>query len=134
MVKGDTPAQDKIGKKKFEAMCAIMCTKKEIANIFEVDEDTLNTWCKNTYGETFSATYKKKASNGKMSLRRFQFKQAEKNSTMAIWLGKQWLGQKDYQEAELAVKKTPKIDISVIDNSDLESVLYDNKPTREDNK
>lgn len=133
MVKGDTPAQDRIDKKKFEAMCAIMCTQEEIANIFDVDADTLNAWCKQTYGDTFSVIYKKKSSNGKMSLRRFQFKQAEKNSTMAIWLGKQWLGQKDYQEAELAVKETPKIDISVIDNSDLESVLYD-KNTSKDNK
>lgn len=133
MVKGDTPAQNRINQKQFEAMCGIMCTKEEIADIFDVDENTLNSWCKQTYGDTFSVVYKKKTSNGKMSLRRFQFKQAEKNSTMAIWLGKQWLGQKDYQEAELAVKETPKIDISVIDNSDLESVLYD-KTTSKDNK
>jgi hypothetical protein len=30
-----------------------------------------------------------------MSLRRYQFDLAENNATMAIWLGKQWLGQKD---------------------------------------
>ena len=30
-----------------------------------------------------------------MSLRRTQFKLAEKNPTMAIWLGKQYLGQRD---------------------------------------
>lgn len=35
-----------------------------------------------------------------MSLRRTQFKLAEKNPTMAIWLGKQYLGQRDNIEVE----------------------------------
>ena len=35
-----------------------------------------------------------------MSLRRTQFKLAEKNPTMAIWLGKQQLGQRDNIEVE----------------------------------
>ena len=39
--------------------------------------------------------YKKGQDNGKRSLRRIQFKLAEKNPTMAIWLGKQYLGQRD---------------------------------------
>lgn len=32
---------------------------------------------------------------GKISLRRAQFKLAKKSANMAIWLGKQWLGQQD---------------------------------------
>lgn len=131
MVKGDTPAQDRIEKSKFEAMCGIMCTKEEIADIFDVDADTLNTWCKETYGDTFSVIYKKKTSTGKMSLRRMQFKQAEKNSAMAIWLGKQWLGQRDYLETGLEVKKTPEIDIKVVDNSKLGKVLYEGKKVKD---
>lgn len=35
-----------------------------------------------------------------MSLRRTQFKLAEKNPTMAIFLGKQYLGQRDNIEVE----------------------------------
>ena len=34
-----------------------------------------------------------------MSLRRIQWKHAEKSVPMAIWLGKQYLGQKDIIEA-----------------------------------
>ena len=98
MLKGDTPAQNRINKEQFEAMCGIQCTEKEIASIFCVDEDTLNTWCKKTYGGTFSDTYKIYSSTGKMSLRRVMFKQAEKNPTMAIWLSKQHLGMKDKVE------------------------------------
>ena len=30
-----------------------------------------------------------------MSLRRYQFQLAQKNTAMAIWLGKQYLGQRD---------------------------------------
>ena len=35
-----------------------------------------------------------------ISLRRSQFKLAEKNATMAIWLGKQYLGQRNHKEEE----------------------------------
>ena len=36
-----------------------------------------------------------KKEGGKIALRRYQLQQAEKNPTMAIWLGKQYLGQRD---------------------------------------
>lgn len=127
MVKGNTPAQDRIDQSKFEALCGIMCTKEEIADVFNVDADTLNAWCKKIYGETFSVVYKKKISNGKMSLRRYQFQQAKKNPTMAIWLGKQWLGQTDKIEANTNITAQPKLQIEVVDNEDLKSVMYDEK-------
>jgi hypothetical protein len=39
-----------------------------------------------------------------MSLRRAQWKSAEGgNVTMQIWLGKQWLGQKEQHEIDLSV-------------------------------
>lgn len=100
MVKGDTPAQNRIDKEQFERMCNYMCTKEEIAYIFNVDADTLNTWCYNTYGCTFSAIYKMFSSNGKMSLRRAMFKKAieDENPTIQIWLSKQYLGMKDKVE------------------------------------
>ena len=96
MVKGDTPAQNRIRKDEFEKLCGMWCTEKEIASFFEVDEDTINTWCKKTYGMTFSDTYKTKSTKGNVSLRQAQFKSAMKGSVpMQIWLGKQQLGQKD---------------------------------------
>lgn len=125
MVKGDTPAQDRINKSQFEALCRIMCTKEEIADIFEVDADTLNAWCKKIYGDTFSVVYKKKSAKGKMSLRRYQFEQAKKNPTLAIWLGKQWLGQSDkIENIHTNVEKKP-LQIEVIDNSYLKGDMYE---------
>lgn len=100
MVKGHTPAQDKINKQQFESMCGIQCTLQEISNIFNVSEDTLERWCYKTYKTTFAEIYKKYSDAGKMSLRRYQYKLAEKNPTMAIWLGKQYLGQKDNIEVD----------------------------------
>lgn len=103
MVKGDTPAQNKIDKKQFENLCALQCTLDEICSFFDVEDDTLNSWCKKTYnGKTFSEIFKRKRGKGKISLRRYQWQQAEKNPTMAIWLGKQYLDQKDYIQNEVA--------------------------------
>lgn len=96
MKKGHTPAKDKIKKDQFENLCNLWCTLTEISEFFDVSEDTLESWCKDTYKETFSEVYKKKNSKGKIALRRWQMKSAEKgNVTMQIWLGKQYLGQKE---------------------------------------
>lgn len=95
MLKGDTPAQDRIDKKQFESLCGLQCTLLEICDFFDVEDDTLNSWCKKTYGTTFSEVFKRKRGKGQISLRRMQWKLAEKNAAMAIFLGKQYLGQKD---------------------------------------
>ena len=95
MLKGDTPAQDRIDKKQFENLCGLQCTLLAICDFFDVEDDTLNSWCKKTYGTTFSEVFKLKRGKGQISLRRMQWKLAEKNPTMAIFLGKQYLGQKD---------------------------------------
>ena len=95
MLKGDTPAQDRIDKKQFENLCGLQCTLLEICDFFDVEDDTLNSWCKKTYGTTFSEVFKIKRGKGQISLRRMQWKLAEKNAAMAIFLGKQYLGQKD---------------------------------------
>jgi hypothetical protein len=91
-----------IPQQQFEALCGLMCTEEEIAYFFNCTIDTVNNWCKRTYGMTFSDVYKKKTVGGKISLRRFQFKIAEKNAAMAIFLGKQYLGQKDEPDINLA--------------------------------
>lgn len=84
--------------KLFENLCGIQCTEAEICGVLECSADTLNRWCKRTYKMTFADTYKSKSQVGKSSLRRAQWKLAEKNASMAIWLGKQYLEQKDIVE------------------------------------
>lgn len=84
-----------IDQKNFESLCGLQCTKEEICSFFDVTDKTLESWCKRTYKAGFSEIFKQKRGKGKISLRRNQFRLAEKNANMAIWLGKQYLGQKD---------------------------------------
>ena len=85
-----------INQKQFETLCSIQCTEEEICNVLEVTDKTLTRWCKETYGKGFSDVYAEKRDLGKVSLRRQQWKAAEKgNITMQIWLGKQMLGQSE---------------------------------------
>ena len=87
--------QIEIDKNNFESLCNLQCTLTEIAGFFKCSIDTIERWCERTYNESFADTYKKYSQNGKISLRRYQYKMAEHNSSMAIWLGKQWLNQTD---------------------------------------
>lgn len=88
-----------IDKKQFENLCGMQCTLVEIAGFFDCSDDTIENWCKREYGETFSEVYKRKSVSGKISLRRQQFQAANAgNVSMLIWLGKQYLGQKEQVE------------------------------------
>lgn len=90
-----------IDKKQFENLCGLQCTLEEICGFFSVTDKTLNSWCKRIYGESFSEVFRKKRGTGKISLRRAQFQLAQKNANMAIWLGKQYLDQKDQHEVSV---------------------------------
>ena len=89
-----------IDKSNFEKLCQMQCTLEEIAGFFDCCDDTINNWCKEVYDDNFSGVYKKKSMAGKISLRRNQFKIAENNASMAIFLGKQYLGQRDNIDVE----------------------------------
>ena len=54
----------------------------------------------------FAETFKVYSVDGKISLRRFQFRQAEKSYAMAIWLGKQWLGQRDNMDMSVESRES----------------------------
>ena len=83
-------------------LCAIHCTGEECAAILGVDYDTLDTALKRDKHGGFSEYFKKHSAKGKMSLRRRQFEQAESgNTTMLVWLGKQYLGQTDKVDQHL---------------------------------
>lgn len=97
--KGGRPRKE-INQDQFEKLCGIQCTLEEIANIMDCSADTVERWCKRTYDLGFADAYKKYSSDGKASLRRIQFRLAEKSAAMAIWLGKQYLGQRDRDIAD----------------------------------
>lgn len=96
---GRPPIQ--IDKEQFEKLCILHCTRDDIAGFFDCSADTIERWCGKTYKDedgkamTFAAVFKMKSAKGKVSLRRIQWAHAEKNPAMAIFLGKQYLGQTD---------------------------------------
>lgn len=92
-----------IKKDEFEKLCAIQCTKQEIADWYRCSEDSIERFCHREYGASFAVVYAQKKSVGKISLRRRQFQTAEKgNTSMLIWLGKQYLGQSEKQEVAVS--------------------------------
>lgn len=85
----------KVEKKAFEKLCALQCTLTEMMCYFDCSEDTIENFCKNEYDMKFSDVFKIKRGSGQISLRRTQWQLAEKSVPMAIFLGKQFLGQRD---------------------------------------
>ena len=80
----------------FVKLCEMQCTKKEIAGFFDCSETALDDWIKETFdGDNYSILFDRFRTKGLLGLRRSQFQLAERNTAMAIWLGKQYLGQKD---------------------------------------
>jgi hypothetical protein len=95
--KGGRPKKQ-IDQKEFEKLCFLQCTKQEFCSWFDTTDKTLERWCKETYGMGFSEIFRIKRENGIISLRRTQFQLAEKSPAMAIFLGKNLLGQTDKME------------------------------------
>lgn len=101
-----TPRKQKSSKKykqsltRFDAqqfvdLCKIQCTLSEIANFFHISLEDLDKECCKNFGISAQYALKEFSSEGKISLRRSQFKTAtEKNNPiMQIWLGKNYLDQ-----------------------------------------
>ena len=92
----------KQGEAMIEKLAGLMCTDEEIAAMLsdEYERISVDTLTNDNNGATFSECKEKGQAQGKASLRRNQFKLSESNATMAIFLGKNWLGQTDKQEVK----------------------------------
>lgn len=78
-------------------LCMLQCTMPEIASWFDVSLSTIE----HRAGEEpeFRAAMDKGYALGRISVRRKQMQLLDEGSqTMAVWLGKQLLGQSDRQE------------------------------------
>ena len=102
-----------------ERLASIMCTITEIAAILDISHDTLQR------DKRFCVLFKKGQETGKASLRRRQFAMSEKNPTMAIWLGKQYLEQKDESRIEHSGETTVnnKVDLTGFTTEQLKEML-----------
>lgn len=77
-----------------EKLAALHCTVSEIAEFFDCSTDTIH--------RRFAAELTKGRSQGRIKLRRLQWQLAEKmNATMLIFLGKNYLSQRDRSDEEI---------------------------------
>jgi len=84
-----------------DKLCAMQCTESEIAGWFDVSVDTVERRVIEKTGIGFAEYFKQKRGKGKVSLRRKQMQVAlDGNPTMLIWLGKQYMDQKDKHDVE----------------------------------
>ena len=81
----------------------MQATAEEIAGSFRVSVDTLDRRLREAFGMGFAALS-------------YQFQQAERSATMAIWLGKIWLGQRETIVTETIVKGEDPVQIYIPDN------------------
>lgn len=89
------PAPMELDWDQIKALCAIQCTKDEIAGFFGISEDSIKRAAQRDFGVRFGDLRVIWAEGGKCSLRRKQWKLADTNPAMAIFLGKQILHQRD---------------------------------------
>lgn len=107
MAKAGRPTRE-FDVKQFNDLIALGCKQDEICWWFRDDKgkpanpDTLSRWCERTFGVNFQEYSRK---NGgmhlKIKLRKNQLELSAKNAAMAIFLGKNYLGQTDRDPLEL---------------------------------
>lgn len=101
-----------------QALGRLQCTNEEIASCLGTTDSTLlNAQNK----EVFLGALEKGKAEGRMSLRRIQMKLAETSATMAIFLGKQILGQRENVEPQRLV----------LENDNVKAVLTELKKDAE---
>ena len=127
-IKRSKKAKNKVGRPKteidlveLEKVCRLNCTMPEIAYYFDIPLRTLED--KYTNDELIRKTIQKGRATGMLSLRRKQIQiMNETNSTpMAIWLGKQILGQRDRHEItqDINIEERKVLDVSRLSDDDL---------------
>lgn len=95
-------------------LCAMQCTGEEIASFLNMNYDTLQRAVKREFNMSFADYFKKHSANGKISLRRKQYEVATSgNVPMLIWLGKQYLDQKDKQSNEHTGKDGKDLEVTI---------------------
>ena len=83
----------KIDGAQVESLAEFGCTTLEIAKFFKCDESTIR--------KRFKAEMSSGKEKMKIKLRQIQFKLAENNAAMSIFLGKNYLAQTDRQSIDL---------------------------------
>lgn len=93
-----------------EKLAAMQATGEEIARWFKVGHAT---WERRAKKEPYRSIIENGRAIGKVSVRRRQFELAMAgDKTMLVWLGKQWLGQRDNLDSQVSGPNGGPIEIS----------------------
>lgn len=96
-----------------EKLCMLHPTEEELAAVLGVSTRTLESRRKQ---RQFAEVMSRGRAKGRLSVRRAQLKLLEAgNATMAIWLGKQLLGQRDVTPVELSGPQGEPVRLSIAD-------------------
>lgn len=119
-------------KKTFQDLVGLGCTQEEICWFFRDETgksaniDTLTRWCKREFGMTFQEYFRQNGCMAlKIQLRRNQMNLSKSSAAMAIFLGKNLLGQTDKVEQTI---------MEVEDLSSLAEMLRDDAPAESEEK
>lgn len=107
--------------KTLSGLGAIMATSKECAAVLGVTEKTLYAFYERN-PEAHDAWVSGKE-QGKSSLRRMQFDVAKKNATMGIFLGLNYLDQKDFRKSGDQVNNVQANAVTIVQFGDIEGKL-----------
>jgi hypothetical protein len=87
-----------------EKLCSLQCSEEEIASWFGVSVRTIRTRRKEP---EFAHVMRRGKSRGRVNIRRAQMKLLDAgNPTIAVWLGKSMLGQRDSSPIRMTMPKT----------------------------
>ena len=110
-------------------LCEMQCTQAEICGFLEISEDTLQRACKRELGTTWTEYFAEARKAGKISLRRAQWQKAveKQDTTMLIFLGKNFLGQSDKIDNTITNNTDAKlsVDLSKFSKEELMEMLDD---------
>jgi hypothetical protein len=95
----------------FEKLATLQCTRDEVADWFGVSLGTIESRLRET---VYREAWERGRSKGKVALRRAQFHNAVKrnNASLQIWLGKQWLSQRDADFSDDSEARAAIIDLA----------------------
>ncbi|MCG8433538.1 MAG: hypothetical protein MJA83_05865 [Gammaproteobacteria bacterium] len=106
--------------KAFDMLCCAAAREVDIAEAFGVSRNTIDLMLKREKGMGFKAYRNKKVGLGRARLAAKQYDMAMAgNVTMAIFLGKQWLGQADKSNVDQNINTPGKVTIMLPDNGRL---------------
>jgi hypothetical protein len=106
--------------KHIKSLARLQCTQPEAASFMEVSLATFERLLRDH--EKAREAWNSGREYGKVSLRRMQWKAAERSTAMLIFLGKQYLGQTDKIEEQVKAKVETNATVAHVEMPDVRSV------------